>query len=57
MEPCAQHLTEDEIKRNTRGPLLVYEYSSQNLGKAISEKLIFFLLNENELLTIFVFHI
>lgn len=57
MEPCAQHLSEDEIKRNTRGPLLVYEYSSQNLGKVILENLIFFLVNKHELLTIFVFQI
>lgn len=33
MEPCNQVLSLDEIKRNTHGPMLIYNYTSKDLGK------------------------
>lgn len=32
MEPCYQRLTEEEKSRNTHGPMLVYNWTQQNLG-------------------------
>lgn len=32
MVPCYQRLTEEELKRNTHGPMLVYNWTPQNLG-------------------------
>lgn len=32
MEPCNNLLTPDEIKRNTHGPMLIYNYSKTPLG-------------------------
>ncbi|CAH0728977.1 unnamed protein product, partial [Brenthis ino] len=32
MSPCYQRLTEEELKRNMHGPMLVYEWTSENLG-------------------------
>ncbi|XP_075970890.1 5'-3' exoribonuclease pacman isoform X2 [Anticarsia gemmatalis] len=34
MEPCYQRLTEEEKKRNSHGPMMVYNWTSQNLGEA-----------------------
>lgn len=33
MEPCNQLLTEEEVRRNSHGPMLVYSYTSESLGK------------------------
>ncbi|XP_072940485.1 5'-3' exoribonuclease 1 [Epargyreus clarus] len=32
MEPCYKRLTEEEIKRNTHGPMLVYNWTANDLG-------------------------
>ncbi|XP_013136555.1 PREDICTED: 5'-3' exoribonuclease 1 [Papilio polytes] len=36
MAPCYQRLTEDELKRNSHGPMLIYNWSPANLGVALS---------------------
>ncbi|CAB3243400.1 unnamed protein product [Arctia plantaginis] len=33
MEPCYQRLTEEEMKRNSHGPMLVYDWTPENLGQ------------------------
>ncbi|XP_052738346.1 5'-3' exoribonuclease 1 [Bicyclus anynana] len=33
MAPCYQRLTEEELKRNTHGPMLVYNWTPENLGQ------------------------
>ncbi|KAL4710442.1 hypothetical protein ACJJTC_008844 [Scirpophaga incertulas] len=32
MAPCYQRLTDDELKRNTHGPMLVFNWTSENKG-------------------------
>lgn len=32
MGPCNKQLTADEIKRNSHGPMLIYNYTSISLG-------------------------
>lgn len=32
MDPCDKKLTDEEKKRNSHGPMLVYEYSTENKG-------------------------
>ncbi|CAH0626780.1 unnamed protein product [Chrysodeixis includens] len=36
MEPCYQRLTEEEKKRNTHGPMLVYTWTPQNQGVTLA---------------------
>ncbi|CAK1604510.1 unnamed protein product [Parnassius mnemosyne] len=36
MAPCYQRLTEEELKRNSHGPMLVYNWTSTNLGVAFA---------------------
>lgn len=36
MGPLNEKLTEDEKKRNTHGPMLVYHYTEENLGSYIA---------------------
>ncbi|XP_045446077.1 5'-3' exoribonuclease 1 [Melitaea cinxia] len=36
MAPCYQRLTEEELKRNTHGPMLVYTRTSENLGPLVA---------------------
>ncbi|XP_047526859.1 5'-3' exoribonuclease 1 isoform X3 [Vanessa atalanta] len=36
MAPCYQRLTEEELKRNTHGPMLVYTRTTENLGPIIA---------------------
>ncbi|KAK4879546.1 hypothetical protein RN001_007692 [Aquatica leii] len=36
MEPCNQLLTAEEKQRNTHGPMLVYEYTSENLNEYVA---------------------
>ncbi|CAH1131010.1 unnamed protein product [Ceutorhynchus assimilis] len=33
MKPCNEELTEEEVRRNTHGPMLVYTYTNKDLGK------------------------
>lgn len=33
MEPLNEKLTDEEKKRNSHGPMLVYNYTEENLGK------------------------
>ncbi|OWR44090.1 5'-3' exoribonuclease 1 isoform 1 [Danaus plexippus plexippus] len=36
MSPCYQRLTEEELKRNSHGPMLVYNWTADSLGPIIS---------------------
>ncbi|XP_045534425.1 5'-3' exoribonuclease 1 [Papilio machaon] len=36
MAPCYQRLTEEELKRNSHGPMLIYNWSPANLGVAFA---------------------
>ncbi|VVD04059.1 unnamed protein product [Leptidea sinapis] len=36
MIPCYQRLTEAELQRNTHGPILVYNWTSDNMGVALA---------------------
>ncbi|XP_068630377.1 5'-3' exoribonuclease 1 [Battus philenor] len=36
MAPCYQRLTEEELKRNGHGPMLIYNWSPANLGVALA---------------------
>ncbi|CAH2107035.1 unnamed protein product [Euphydryas editha] len=36
MSPCYQRLTEEELKRNTHGPMLIYTRTPENLGPLIA---------------------
>ncbi|XP_045764517.1 5'-3' exoribonuclease 1 isoform X1 [Maniola jurtina] len=36
MSPCYQRLTEEEMKRNMHGPMLVYNWTPENLGEIVA---------------------
>lgn len=40
MGPCYQRLTEEELQRNTHGPMLIYTWSPASLGLCLLPKLL-----------------
>ncbi|XP_041976065.1 5'-3' exoribonuclease 1 isoform X2 [Aricia agestis] len=36
MTPCYQRLTDEELKRNSHGPMLIYQWTPDNLGPAVA---------------------